>query len=346
MKRLSGILILLLFLAATACAKNNPSAPAEAGQGSVPVETAAPASTGIPPTENESSGPLTIPALSGGLTCTNLDSDASMKEVRDILMNAGIPAEYIDTVLDWVKDYNDCMRECPSFSLIGDFITIEGTTVDYGDYYPMSTHWYKNNRRNYHDILCRIAAFELNQHLISVQNRMAKEDFDCWDQQTSWLCSDGEILFGAEAVEGEHKAYIPFPLIDWSEEQTAAYFTLFSPVSVEEASGEADIYESIQREWAERGISFTESPCSLVTVWTQSGAQACVSHAASLIRTEEGYLLFEKTNPESPYAAVKLSSLAEVCQYLTDMLRLDYSRYDSEPGACLILQNDRRIDAG
>ena len=133
----------------------------------------------------------------------HLDSESSAREVRDILTNAGIQAEYVDTVLDWVTDYNNCMRECSAFSLVGNFITIEGTTVDYGDYPSMSTEWYKRNNRNYHDVLCRIVAFELIQDNISVGEVITKEDFDCWDENTAWLFTDGDIFFGREAVEGE-----------------------------------------------------------------------------------------------------------------------------------------------
>ncbi|MDE6032142.1 MAG: DUF4300 family protein, partial [Oscillospiraceae bacterium] len=45
------------------------------------------------------------------LTYTNLDSESSVSEVREILTKAGIQTEYVDTVLEWSSDYNNCMRE-------------------------------------------------------------------------------------------------------------------------------------------------------------------------------------------------------------------------------------------
>lgn len=276
----------------------------------------------------------------GPLTYTNLDSEASVHEVRDILLKAGTQMEYVDTVFRWVTDYNDCMRECPSFSLVGDFAAMEGMVVDYGEYTPMSNEWYKRNHRNYHDVLCRIVAFELNQDAISVGERIAKEQFACWDENTSWLSTDGDILFGREAVEGEHKEYVPFPLIDWSEETQADYFTLFDPIAVAADCSEQEMLQAIQEKWQERRISFAETSCSLITFWTQSGEQICVSHAAALIEMENRYLLFEKTNPESPYAATRFSSSDEVKQYLYNMMELDYARYDSQVGTYVILQND------
>lgn len=274
------------------------------------------------------------------LTYTNLDSESSIYEIRETLLNAGIKQKSVDIVLDWVADYNSCMRGCSSFTLVGDFITIDGTTVDYGDYYPMSTEWYKYNKRNYHDVLCRIAAFELVKDSVIVIEKIQKEDFDCWDENTAWLYTDGDILFGREAVEGEHKAYIPFPLIDWSDDLIASYFTLFNPIHIPAGCDEQEMLQSVQEKWSELGISFDECPVSLVTFWTQSGDRTCASHAAVLIESDKGYLLFEKTNPESPYAATKFSSVDEVKQYLYDMIDLDYSRYDSQVGTYIILKND------
>ncbi len=277
------------------------------------------------------------------LTYSNLDSESSMSEIRDILTKAGIQTNHVDTVLSWVTDYNDSMRECPSFSLIGDFVTVDGMTVDYGEYPPMSVQWYKHNNRNYHDVLCRIVAYELNHDNISVGNVIKEENFDCWDENTAWLYTDGDILFGREAVEGEHKAYVPFPLIEWSKDMQAEYFTLFNPIHITEQCSEQEMFQAIQEKWNEQEISFKENAFSLITFWTQSGDRICASHAAALIEIDNGYLLFEKTNPESPYAATKFSSTDEVKQYLYNMMNLDYSRYNDQIGTYIILQNDKLL---
>ncbi len=277
------------------------------------------------------------------LTYSNLDSELSMSEVRDILVKAGIQTNYVDIVMGWVTDYNNSMRECPSFSLVGDFITLDKMTVDYGEYYPMSTQWYKSNNRNYHDVVCRTVAYELNQDNISVGKVIKEENFDCWDENTVWLYTDGDILFGREAVEGEHKAYVPYPLIDWSKDMQAEYFTLYNPIHIKEQCSEQEMFQAIQAKWNEQEISFKESAFSLITFWTQSGDRICASHAATLIETDNGYLLFEKTNPESPYAATKFSSTDEVKQYLYNMINLEYSRYNDQIGNYIILQNDKLL---
>lgn len=68
-----------------------------------------------------------------------------------------------------------------------------------------------------------------------------------------------------------------------------------------------------------------------------------VSHAAVLAEAGKGYLLFEKTNPLSPYAATKFASADKVKRCLYHMMALDCARYDSQVGPYVILQNDRLL---
>lgn len=90
--------------------------------------------------------------------------------------------------------------------------------------------------------------------------------------------------------------------------------------------------------------SMKKSACSLITFWTQSGNRICASHAAILVEIDNGeYLLFEKTNPESPYAASRFSSIDIVKQYLYNMMNLDYSRYNDKIGTYIILQNNKLL---
>ncbi len=332
MKKIAYLCVSLILLLCSACGNTEiPSTATEDNQESNRVSDEVPSIQKIDV------------VLQDKLTYTNLDSESSLREVRDILTKAGIQTNNIDTVFRWVTDYNDSMRECPSFSLIGDFITVDEMTVDYGEYYPMSTQWYKRNNRNYHDVVCRIVAYALNQDNISVGKVIKEEDFDCWDENTAWLYTDGDILFGREAVEGENTACVPFPLIDWSKDMQADYFTLFNPIHVPEQCSEQEMFQAILEKWNEQEISFKESAFSLITFWIQSGDRICASHAATLVETDNGYLLFEKTNPESPYAATKFSSTDEVKQYLYNMMNLDYSRYNDQIGTYIILHNDKLL---
>lgn len=305
-------LLLLLLLTCTACGAQ---APAEPEQPPAPPDAA-------------SSEPV----------YTNLDSAASSREVRDLLTAAGLEEERIDTVLAWAGDFNDCMRACPSFSLAGEFTALEGGVADYGDYPPASQTWFKTGGRNYHDILCRIAAFQLARPLITVGTDLPREAWACWDEERDWLYSDGDTLFGREASENQ-KAYAPFPLLDWDEETVQDYFTLFQPIPVAGECGPEEMASAVQETWARRGIVFQEGRYGLLTLWVQSGEQICAAHAAVLAETEEGVLLFEKSNPQAPYTAVKFASAEEAERYLVDMLNLDDARYGMEGRVCVVLRN-------
>ena len=263
--------------------------------------------------------------ISTGLTYTNLNSKSAINEVKSILLKSGIKDEYVRDVLEWVADYNNCMKDCKEFTLIGDFTTVSTKAIDYGDYANMSREWFRKNHRNYHDVLCRIVAFELNQDNITTKKIVKKDDFDCWDENKSWLYTDGDILFGREATE-EDNGCVPFLLLNLKDEVIAKYFTVFNPIFADKKCNEDEMLQAINKKWTEYGIEFKENPYSLITFWTQADNEISVSHAGTLIETEPGYLFFEKTNPEEPYAATKFTTID-----------------DSEVGKYIILKNDKRI---
>ncbi len=284
----------------------------------------------------------TVPEEAGTIWYSNLDSEAARQEVAARLIGAGITQERVNTVLDWAADYNSCMRGCKGFTLVGDFTPASGQAVDYGEYYPMSNQWYKVNGRDYQDILCRIAAFELLGDKITMQNLLPREEWACEDNDSGWLYSDWNILRGRQET-GDMPAYVPNPQISWDDAELARYFTLFGPVSIPEGCSSDELAGYIRAEWERRGISFTEGDASLITLWLCSGSHTAAGHAAVLIEDKDGLLLFEKTNPESPYSAAKFGSLLEVEAYLTEMLRLDDARYGIERERPLVLKNGEPI---
>lgn len=280
-----------------------------------------------------------------GFSYTNLAGQAAAEETQKLLEQAGIPAGDIQQVLEWAADFNSCMADCPGLSLAGDFTAQQGFTVDYGDETARNRHWYKTKGRRYPDILCRATAFALCQDKIAVESPLEQPDFDCWDPQNGWLISDGEIIFGRQAAEGQ-SPLSPYPLLNWDQQTIARYFTLFHPVPCSRQAGPGEMVQAVQRAWRQRGISFAEKPYSLLTFWRQNGDSLCVAHAALLAETAEGYLLFEKTNPESPYSAGKFSSLSAISQYLVEMMELDLNKYGVPMGPYLILQDTALLAQG
>lgn len=265
----------------------------------------------------------------GSLTYSNLTGESARNEVKELLSVAGVPENRIEKILEWVNDYNKCMGSCENFELKEDFTSVSAYAVDYGDYYPMSALWYKTNKRNYADILCRLAAFELLSDFISVSAPLDKSEWECYSD-TQWLYSDYDAICNN-------------PLVDFGEGEKEKYFSLYSPVQIKTGCSEQEMYDKIIKEWEKRGIAFEKGKCSLITIWLQSEGLTAAGHAAVLAENEDGLLLFEKTNPQSPYQATKFSDLEQVKMYMFESLNLDNARYGLETGTYIVMKNDKMI---
>lgn len=261
----------------------------------------------------------------GTLTYTNLVGKAVQAEVGARLAAGGIAQERIDRLMLWVDDFNQAMAVCPTFDLKDEFTVITARGVDYGDYYPMSTAWFKTNKRDYGDVLCRIAAFELMQDHITVGACLPREKWACQDD-TQWLFSDGDAIFNA-------------PLMDFSEADIERYFTLYQPVEMEAGCNAQAMAEAIAEAWTLRGVEIREDGALLLTIWTQSEGKTAVAHAAVLVSDDEGFLLVEKTNPQSPYQATLFDAQEQAVRYMLDAIRLENERYDMETGPCVVMKN-------
>lgn len=268
-------------------------------------------------------------AADGVLTYTNLLGKQVQDDIEEILLSAGIPQNRIEKVFEWIRDFNQCMSGCESYELADEFITVHAPVVDYGDYGPMSRMWFKTNQRDYGDVLCRIAAFQLLQDSIAVGNVIGRDEWECF-ADTQWLYSDWDAISG-------------HPLIDFSDDEQSKYFTLFNPVVIKEGCSPTEMYNGIVDAWEKRAVVFDKSQASLITVWTQEGNKTAVAHAAVLVEYADGLLLFEKTNPQSPYQVTKLSSIDQVKQYMYDSIYMEAVRYGYEVGPYVVMQNNHTI---
>ncbi len=310
-KNISGLLLVIAAtVSAIACGENS----------------GVPGSVGI---ETESTTDAEQYFQDGTLTYTNLVGEDVQNEVGEILRSAGISQEHVGEMFQWVDDFNQCMGKCETFHLVDGFLTENIAIVDYGEYYPMSTAWFKTNKRDYGDVLCRIAAFQLVQDHITVKNFLNE---DLWEgyHDTQWLYSDYDAISSN-------------PLIDFDKEQQNQYFTLFNPVVITPGCSEDEMFQSISEEWQKRGISFAEGKVSLITIWTQYENQTAAAHAAVLVQNGGSYLLVEKTNPQSPYQATMFSTISQVRQYMYESIHIEDVRYDMETGTYIVMENDRII---
>lgn len=279
------------------------------------------------------------------LIYSNLNSETSMNEIKSIFKDSGIENKSIDNVLVWVKDYNSVMKNCESFSLVGDFTTIQDKTIYYSDYPTISREWFRKNNRDYFDVLCRIVAFELNKGNITINKTLSREKFACWNEDESWLYSDGVAIFGREAVKGDYSKLQSFPMLDWNDEDIQKYFTLFNPIEIKNNCTEEDMSKAINKRFEEYGISFKENSYSLIGLWMQDGNQIAMSHSATLFEIKNGFILFEKVNPEEPYVAVKFSDVDEIKTYLYERVKLEDEEYGDEiTDKYVITRNNKIMD--
>lgn len=295
---------------------------------SAPPESAPPVQCG---TEASSMPSAAVPGVSEETPVyTNLSGETAKAEVFARLTAAGVPQEDADAVSAWVDDFNAVMKNCPGFTLEPEFAPLQGPAVDYGDYYDMNTAWFKTGGRDDYDPLCRAAAYRLLRQLIQVERPIPEEAWQRGEDQ--WLCSDWDVLSS-------------YALMDLDEGDFARYFTLWDPVDVPDGAAEDEIWAAVQKQWEEYGVSFTSERVSLMTIWRQSSGgkgPACAAHAAVLIEDEDGYLLFEKTNSESPYQATRFPAaafLGQIKDYMLDSLAFDLEKDGIDPGVCVVMRS-------
>ena len=121
------------------------------------------------------------------------------------------------------------------------------------------------------------------------------------------------------------------------------YFSLYSPIEIKTECSEQEMNESIIKAWEKRGISFEEGKCSLITIWLQSDGLTAAGHAAVLAENGSELLLFEKTNPQSPYQATKFSDLEQVKRYMFESVDIESARYGLETGTYIVMKNNKII---
>ena len=103
--------------------------------------------------------------------------------------------------------------------------------------------------------------------------------------------------------------------------------------------------KAINNRFEEYGISFKENSYSLVGLWTHSGNQIAMSHAATLFEVKNGFMLFEKVNPVEPYVAVKFSNANEIKTYLYERVKLEDAEYGDEiTDKYVITRNNKIMD--
>lgn len=229
-----------------------------------------------------------------GILYSNLQDEATQKEVADILLAAGVSEEHVATFLDWVKEMNDNIKTAPSmqdgFQYAGaDQITYDDVELkqeldENGDFVT--------------DMNCRLTAYLLFNQFVQVNN--LQEDYDSY------------LMFDIEALENEER----FASI---RDEESKFTTLFNPVAVEEGTTVDDHVKAIQKAWEERGISFEDNEkISLINLYLHMKEDNLrfIGHTGVLVEQEDGLLFIEKYGWNKPFQATKFQNEDELIKYV------------------------------
>ena len=271
---------------------------------------------------------------------SNLGDEKSLLAVSDAMKAVGLDAAAVDGVCDWIREYNHVEAANPAYAIVSGFQPMTDGYVDYGDaetYAEFNFQRWKVARLGYYDVLCRSTAYWLLRDRMSVSERIPAGQWE----RNGLLKTDFDALFGPE----DDDQVVPNPaLADLTEDEIAAYATLFQPIPENGEDTIQDVADAMRSCWSERGVRFPQGKAKLVTECYPADGQLAIRHAAVLIELDSGWLLFEKYGPDYPYQATLFAAAEEAGAYLRASVIAEYGRYGwAAPEPLAILCNDELL---
>ena len=253
---------------------------------------------------------------------SNLTDDDSRKQLSQLLSDAGIEEFRITALMDRVEQFNSSVK---SEWLTDGFESAAPTDTKY-DPYEMQDEWTVANG-SFPGYNCRITAFGLFSEWIAAgadQPEVQGEDSLFTDLET--ISANPDALCG---------------------DSTAKFCALFAPVNaVDSTEVEAQV-KALQEGWAARGITFTDSKTSMISVifhdkFSDEDNTLFVGHVGVLLPAEDGSLYFiEKVAFQEPYRLVKLQNRTELSDYLMEKYDTSWGQDTTRP---FIMENDTLMD--
>ena len=253
---------------------------------------------------------------------SNLTDDDSRKQLSELLSDVGIEEPRITALMDRVEQFNASVK---SEWLTDGFESAAPTDTKY-DPYDMQDEWATANG-SFPGYNCRITAFGLFSEFITAgadQPEVQGEDSIFTDLET--ISANPDALCG---------------------DSTAKFCALFAPVNaVDSTEVEAQV-KALQEGWAARGITFTDSKASMISVifhdkFSDEDNTLFVGHVGVLLPAEDGSLYFiEKVAFQEPYRLVKLQNRTELSDYLMEKYDTSWGQDTTRP---FIMENDTLMD--
>ena len=254
---------------------------------------------------------------------TNLNDSVSRKLLEDMLSGAGVSGSRIQGFFNRVDSFNESMRE---EWLTTGFEEAELLYTKY-DPYAMQDEWTAKNG-TFPGYNCRITAMSLFGDFLSVSADSqinAGEDVLFVDEET--LKADPDALGGSSLAD---------------------FRALYSSMKAEDTTEIRRHVQTVQEEWASRGVTFRENErIRLITVFfhdkpAEEESLLFVGHAGVLLTAEDGTLYFvEKVAFQEPYRLLRFADRTALSDYLMGKYDTSWGQDTASP---FIMENDKLMN--
>lgn len=250
---------------------------------------------------------------------SNLTKEKSCKELRSALLDAGVKEKNVDIVMSSVKEYNH---------IVGNKYLKNKATTSFKkpfpkyDYAQIVTKWDEKNSL-FVGFNSRITAFELMKDFITINDKSSTNPAD--------------LFVDEDALENSKTKY-------FSQDELLNFEVMYSTIPTVYSTDLNKQYEVQQAYWQKIGLKFAKNPnLSLISVYVCStdGEKSVlnVGHTGVLIKTQDGYLFFEKLSFQLPYQMVKFENKEDVKKYLSAI----YDGKEDGDLKALILENEKMM---
>ncbi len=251
---------------------------------------------------------------------SNMLDEASVNEVRESLIKAGISKEVVDAFLKEVKNYNETVGDV---GLVKEGFVSTETLIPSYDLEKIDANWLQKNEL-FVGYDCRMTAFLILNNLIEVKNPSTEE--------SAVLFMDNDAILNSNNPT-------------FTEENINRFNTIFAGIPVEAIKDVDKHVEKVKNYVEEKKISFTNEKASLIACYIHDELDNVVfiGHTGVLVPSalDDSLLFIEKISFQEPYQALKFKNRQELNDYLMN-------KYDNwlpqESARPFIMENDHLLE--
>ena len=254
---------------------------------------------------------------------TNLNDSGSRELLQELLSDAGVSDGRIQGFFRRVDHFNDSVKQ----EWLTDGFEEAGMLYTKYDPYTMQDEWTAKNG-TFQGYNCRITAMNLFGDFLSVSADSqinAGEDVLFVDEET--LKTDPDALGGSSLAD---------------------FRALYSSMKAEDTTEIKRHVQTVQEEWASRGVSFRENErIHLITVFfhdkpTEEESLLFVGHVGVPLTAEDGALYFvEKVAFQEPYRLLRFADRTELSDYLMGKYDVSWGQDTARP---FIMENGELME--